>query len=298
MTAAARARDRLTRISIAATMAGPIEYAEEGSGPPVLLLHGDCSCCRERVIHPPLANAGFRLLVPSRPGHGRTPLSVGRTAAAAAEAMAGLTASLGIARAAVVAVGSAGPTAISLAAQYPKLVSALVLQSAVACSPSSPWARPASHRRLFTSCHGLTWGLLRFAARLAPRIIAVRLLAIASTRDTLDSRARLRRSDLDAVRRFLSCDSSGAGSLADWSHEVADADLAAIAAPTLIVHARDDRSVPFAGAERAHAFIKGSQLVAPGTGGHFLWLGPGSEEVTQRVIAFLKSLPRGILPGS
>lgn len=286
------------RITIVDTAAGPIEYAEEGSGPPVLLLHGDWSCCRERVVHPPLANAGFRIIVPSRPGHGRTPLTVGASAAAAADAMAAFAAAIGIARAAVVAVSSGGPTAVALAARHPRLVSALVLQSAVACSPSTPWARPASHRRLFTRRLGLRWRLLRLAAGVAPRLVARRLLAIGSTRDTLDARARLRRSDLEAVRRFFSCDASGAGSLADWRHEVSDADLAAIRAPTLIVHARDDRSVPYAGAERAHALVRGSLLAGVGSGGHFLWFGPGAEEVTQRVIAFLKSTPRDILPGS
>lgn len=283
------------RIGVAETEAGPIEYAEGGSGRVILLLHGGSSSCRERIVHPPLANAGFRLIVPSRPGRGRTPLSVGRTAAAAADAMAGLLAALGIERAMVVAVSSAGPTAVAFAARHPERVSGLVLQSAVACPASSPWGRPASHRRFYTGCHGLRWRLLGLAARLLPRLIAVRMLAVTSTRDTLDIRARLRRSDLEAVRRFFSCDSSAAGALADWDHEVSDADLAAVRAPALIVHARDDRSVPFAGAERAHALIPGSQIVAPGAGGHFLWIGPGAEEITQRVISFLKALPPVIL---
>jgi esterase/lipase len=65
------------RIAFADTAAGQIEFAEEGSGRAILLLHGDCGSCRERTVHPPLVNAGFRLIVPSRPGHGRTPLSVG-----------------------------------------------------------------------------------------------------------------------------------------------------------------------------------------------------------------------------
>lgn len=277
------------RIAIAHTAAGPIEYAEEGAGRAVLLLHGEASCCRERVMHPPLANAGFRLVVPSRPGYGRTPLHVGRTAADAADAMSGLLASLGIARAIVVAVSSAGPTAVLLAARHPDRVSGLVLQSAVCCSASSPWGRPSSVREYFTGHFGLRWRLLGLAARLAPRLVAVRMLALTSTRDTLDIRARLRRSDLEAVQRFFSCDASAAGALADWDHELTDADLAAVRVPTLIVHGRDDRSVPFAGAERARALITGSQLVAPATGGHFLWLGPGAEEITQRVIAFLKS---------
>ena len=283
------------RIAFVDTAAGPIEFADEGSGRAILLLHGDCGSCRERTVHPPLENAGFRLIEPSRPGHGRTPLSVGRTAAEAADAMAGLLAALGIPRAIVAAVSSAGPTAIALAARHPHRVSALVLQSAVTCSPSSPWARPSPHRRFFAADHGLRWRLLGLAARLVPRLVAVRMLAATSSRDTLDIRARLRRSDLEAVRRFFACDSSAAGAAADWDHEVSEADLAVIRAPTLVVHSRDDRTVPFAGAARARSLIPGARLVAPGTGGHFLWIGPGAEEVTQRVIAFLKSLPPDIL---
>lgn len=283
------------RIAVARTAAGEIEYAEGGTGPAVLLLHGECASCRERIVHPPLVNAGYRLVVPSRPGYGRTPLAVGRTAADAADAMAGLIASLGIARTAVVAVSSAGPTAVLLAARHPELVSGLVLQSAVACPAASICGRPSSHRRFFTGPHGLRWRLAGLAALLAPRLAAMRLLAVASLRDTTDIRARLRRSDLEAVRRFFSCDSSAAGALADWDHELTDADLAAVRVPTLVVHGRDDRSVPFAGARRAHALVRGSQLAAVAGGGHALWLGPGAEEVTQRIIAFLKSLPSAIL---
>jgi pimeloyl-ACP methyl ester carboxylesterase len=116
------------------------------------------------------------------------------------------------------------------------------------------------------------------------------MLAVTSSHDTLDIRARLKRSDLEAVRRFFSSGSSAAGALADWDHDVPEAHLAAVRVPTLIVHSRDDRSVPFAGAKRAHDLIPGSHLIAPATGGHFLWIGPGAEEITQRVIAFLKAL--------
>lgn len=279
------------RIAVARTAAGDIEYAEGGTGPAVLLLHGECSSCRERIAHPPLVNAGYRLVVPSRPGYGRTPLSVGRTAVDAADALAGLLTALGIPRAAVVAVSSAGPTAVLLAARHPARVSGLVLQSAVVCPAASSWGRPSSQRRFFTGPHGLRWRLAGLAALLAPRLAAALLLAAASLRDTTDIRARLRRSDLEAVRRFFSCDSSAAGALADWDHGLSDADLAAVRVPTLIVHGRDDRSAPFDGARRAHALIRGSRLAATADGGHVLWLGPGAEEVTQRIIAFLKSLP-------
>jgi pimeloyl-ACP methyl ester carboxylesterase len=279
------------RIAVTDTAAGPIEYTVEGSGRAVLFLHGDCGSCRERIIHPPLVNAGFRLIVPSRPGHGRTPLSVGPTAAGAADALAGLIGTLRIARTIVVAVSSAGPTAVALARRHPDLVSGLVLESALTCPASSPGGRLSSHRRFFTGCHRLRWKLLGLAAHLMPRLVAVRMLAVTSLRDTFDIRVRLKRSDLQATRRFFSGGSSAAGALADWDHDVAEADLAAIRVPTLIVHSRDDRAVPFAGARRAYALIPGAELVAPATGGHFLWIGPGAEEITQRVIAFLKSVP-------
>lgn len=261
---------------VAATAAGPIEYTDTGSGPVVLLLHGACSTGRERVVHPPLARAGFRLVIPSRPGHGRTPLMVDATPARAADAMAALLAAIGIERAMVVAVSTGAPTGANLAARHPGLVSGLVLESALIAPPSGE----------ILPCHGLRGKLLRLAATIAPRLAAARLLAATTTRP--GSSGLLRRADLEAVRRFCSDRDPQAGSLADRSHTIEDAVLASIRAPTLLVHGRGDRAAPFSGAERAHALIPRSRLFAAEAAGHLLWLGPAAEQTTQRVIAFLK----------
>jgi pimeloyl-ACP methyl ester carboxylesterase len=257
---------------IADTISGPIEYADEGSGPVVLFLHGACASGRERVLHPPLVRAGFRVVMPSRPGHGRTPLAAGRTPEQSAEAMAALLDALGIVRAMVFAVSTGGPTGAVLAARRPDLVAGLVLESAV-IDPLAADILP---------CQGLPGRLLRLAAVIAPRLAAARLLGAPTPYE------RLRRADYEAVHRFFLDRRSGAGEAADRSHAVDDAVLVSIRVPTLVVHGRRDRTVPFAGARRAVARVPGARLFAPAAAGHFLWLGPGAEETTQRVIAFLK----------
>jgi pimeloyl-ACP methyl ester carboxylesterase len=259
-------------ITIADTKAGPIEYADEGSGPVVLLLHGACSSCRERVVHPPLARAGFRVVIPSRPGHGRTPLAAGRTPEQAAEAMAALLDALGIGRAMVLAISTGASTGAVFAARRPDLVAGLVLESAV-IDPLAADILP---------CQGLSGRLLRFAAVIAPRIAANRLLAATSSPE------RLRRSDYEALRRFFLDHRSRAGEIADRSHTVDNAVLASIRIPTLVIHGCRDQAVSFTNARRAAALVPGARLFAPAAAGHFLWLGPGAEETTQRVIAFMK----------
>ena len=71
---------------IVQTSRGPIEYTLLGKGPVVLVCHGTSSNCFSTAESEPLVAAGFSVLTPSRPGYGRTPLEVGRSAALACEA--------------------------------------------------------------------------------------------------------------------------------------------------------------------------------------------------------------------
>ena len=65
---------------LAATASGLTEYSRAGTGPAVLLVHGGHSNCGEEFGVPELLDAGFSVVIPSRPGYGRTPLSTGPTA--------------------------------------------------------------------------------------------------------------------------------------------------------------------------------------------------------------------------
>jgi hypothetical protein len=75
------------------TAKGPIEYAEVGHGPVVLMVHGDPGGYDQiyQVLKIDDAEHGdFRYVIPSRPGYLRTPLIVGKTPKEQAEAFAAL----------------------------------------------------------------------------------------------------------------------------------------------------------------------------------------------------------------
>jgi pimeloyl-ACP methyl ester carboxylesterase len=126
------------------TALGPIEVAELGAGPAVVLLHGTPGSWRQAV---PLAEdlaPTNRVLLPSRPGYGRTPLRNGRTAEAQAALLSSLLDALAIDRATVVGISGGGPTALAFAQHQPDRTDGLALLCALAAHMMNlPWqARP------------------------------------------------------------------------------------------------------------------------------------------------------------
>ena len=167
---------------IAQTSKGPIEYTLTGNGPMVLVCHGTSSNCFASEVTIPLVEAGFSVLTPSRPGYGRTPLNVGRTAAQAAQALIALLDSLSIQMCSVIAISGGGPTGIALAAGLPQRVSHLILVEAV----SSPENRPneasyKSQTAFYGPMHIVIWGMLGVMSRISPRSMARQTLTIFST---------------------------------------------------------------------------------------------------------------------
>src|ERR1700685_3518703 len=125
------------------TSKGPIEYAEIGHGPPVLLTHGDPGGYDQvyQMVKLEGAEHGVsRYIIPSRPGYLRTPLSVGRTPKEQAEAFAALLDTLKIDKVAVIGGSGGGPSAIEFAALYPERCVALVLQAAITMRIVAPKA--------------------------------------------------------------------------------------------------------------------------------------------------------------
>ncbi|MEZ4727467.1 MAG: alpha/beta hydrolase [Caldilineaceae bacterium] len=62
-----------------------------------------------------------------------------------------------------------------------------------------------------------------------------------------------------------------------------------ITTPALIIHSRNDHSVPFDHALLAQAQIKGAKLWEAQTWGHLIWLGEGAPAVNEAVINFLQT---------
>jgi len=274
---------------IAQTSRGPIEYTLLGSGPVVLVCHGTSSSCFSTEQAGPLAEAGFSLLTPSRPGYGRTPLAVGPGAAEAAQALIALLDSLAISTCAVVAISGGGPTGVALAAGFPERVRRLVLAEAITYPENRPNEAGYKNQMAFYGpMHDVTWAMLGLMSRLSARSMARQTLAIFSTHDPQDGLRQLSPDGVRGIARFYQGRSSRQAALSDATHTVGAGLLEKIKQPTLVIHSREDSSVPFAHAEWSLAHIPQAELVEAGIAGHFFWVDPQYPRICQRLIAFLK----------
>ncbi len=124
-----RARTRVaTGSQVIATRCGPIEYAEIGSGPAILGIHGAGGGFDQGLaLVSPFATKGYRVIVMSRFGYLRTPVPPHPSIALQADAHACLLDALGVRSAAVVGVSAGAPSALEFALRYPARCTALIL---------------------------------------------------------------------------------------------------------------------------------------------------------------------------
>ena len=86
--------------------------------------------------------------------------------------------------------------------------------------------------------------------------------------------------------------SSRTGALTDLKHTVGKKLLQKVGLPTLVIHSREDKSVPFSNAERSLAHIPHAELCESGCTGYFYWVGPDYPRVSQQLIAFFRGEAR------
>jgi pimeloyl-ACP methyl ester carboxylesterase len=245
------------------TASGPVEYAERGEGEPVLAVHGTLGGWDQGLVTAEFLRVnGFRIIAPSRPGYLGTPLSTGRSFVQQGDALAALLDELQIARLIVFAASGGGPAAYELAARHADRVSKLVQVDAV-CTPGSIPLRAARLAARDPIARAQLW-LLAHAPR--PTLTALFRLAGDDTRAVASERAALlaaipgRTATLEAtLRASLGSARRRPGMTNDFT-PFTPAPLERVTCPTLIVHARADKTVPPASAEYAHAQISGSEL--------------------------------------
>jgi pimeloyl-ACP methyl ester carboxylesterase len=119
--------------------------------------------------------------------------------------------------------------------------------------------------------------------------MARQTMAIFSTHDPDDAIGRLSPEGFEAIRRFYQGHSSRKGALNDAAHTVGREKLQAIKGPVLIVHSREDKSVPFAHAEWAMQNIPQARLCETGFTGHFIWVDPEYTMTNKQMADFLQN---------
>ena len=286
----AAARATVARGSVMdATGSGPIEYGEQGSGVPLLSIHGAGGGFDQGLaLAADFVDGGFRVIAPSRFGYLRTPIPSNASDAVQADAHAALLAALGVSAAIVVGVSAGARSAIELAIRHPQKVAALILIVPATYTPSSPVDIEGSRASRFAfwlvniGADFIWWLAGKLAPSVLIRFLGVRpeLVAVAPEAER-DRVARIVGAIEPLSLRF-------AGINVDSIPAMRRLALERVTAPTLVISARDDLFNTLPAAEFTTREIPGATLHVFDTGGHLL-VGRG-QETRDVVRAFLRGI--------
>jgi len=276
--------------NIIQTTQGIIEYREKGAatGPAMLVLNGGHINCDSLVANLDLLlNLGYRVIIPSRPGYGRTPLSTGKTTEEAADAMVALLDGLGIEKTSVMAISAGGRTALQLAGRHPARVEKLILQCALS---HDYWPEPITKIIAYVLFNPLTegafWTVFRWIARSNPTGTLKMMMKNLTTLNPDEVVNHMTAEQQAMTLQMITESRSGAGFLNDVKHR--SGDLSRITAPTFIVHSRFDGGVDFTHAEYSARHIRQAQLFEVPAESHLMWFGPANIAIEARLAEFLR----------
>lgn len=240
-------RRLVQRSIVVQTAAGRVEYAEVGSGVPVLMLHGTpggYDTILNLVEATDSMGQGLRVIAPSRPGYLRTPLESGATPEQQARLYAALLDKLGVAKVFVMGASGGGPSAMQFAMQYPERCAGLVLEAAVT-------HKIVVQQRSFPP-------LLQDFLLSVFRESAARDLQASDPTDP--NLTKLGHGLFDSLIPSAPRAVGLANDLEQYSR-IGDWDLGKIRCPTLIIQGTADTDVPPSHAKFAHSKIANSELM-------------------------------------
>lgn len=271
--------------TIAKTAKGPIEYRLEGSGPTIVVLNGGHCSRASRLSHEHLTEHGFSVLTPSRPGYDNTPSDVGKTAQAAADALAALLDTLQIQEANVIGISAAGPTALAFAQRHSNRTRKLILESAMVTDWDEPTKRRA--RVVFGRAEKVTWAAMHMMLKLFPTVMIKALMHDLTILDVDEVIKRMSQDDLAFIKRMIQTSRSGTGFMNDIEHRVDN--LAAITKPVLVMYSPNDKTVSPKNARRVADEVATCELYEVLCDTHLIWIGKFAKDVWQKRLSFLQS---------
>jgi pimeloyl-ACP methyl ester carboxylesterase len=266
---------------VLATQCGPIQYAELGAGPPVLIVHGAGGGYDQGAFFAGAIGGSFRWIAPSRFGFLGTPAPPGADSASQADAHACLLDRLQIDRVGVVGVSMGGPSALVFARRYPHRTTSLVLISAASHAIAS---RPALLAAMFeVFLHDFVfWALVQ----VAPTALLAALGVPSKVQRRLSGAEKARL--IEFVRSIVPMAARRDGQLLEQHMSEYECEqIADIEAPTLIVHATDDTLIPFEHGQFSAQRIPRAELFPMKAGGHLALLLDANAGARNRVLEFL-----------
>lgn len=289
------ARARLAgRSHVADSPYGPLEYADAGEGPVILLIHGSGGGFDQGLTFgASLPAQGFRVIAPSRFGYLRSAMPAEATPALQADALAWLLDELGVERA-VIFGGSAGALSASqLAIRRPDLCRGLILGVPALYAPGrAPDTNPAPRgavRAMIRAALGsdfLFWAGIKATPDLMTRLVLATDPALLIGQPA--SEHQRVRAVLNGIlpirerREGLLMDGDTAGAPPPYP-------ISSIDCPILAVSTRDDLYGTGPAAEWTARQAKDGRAIIYSDGGH-LWVGHDSD-LWKAAAAFARNAP-------
>jgi pimeloyl-ACP methyl ester carboxylesterase len=259
---AARARLAATERHVVSTRWGVVEYAERGSGAPVLVVHGIFQNCVSGLFTVREMLTGRRVITPSRFGYLGSSMPQNATPAAQADAFAELLDALAIGRIDVVGISAGATSALQLALRHPGRVRHLAVL--VGNLPGSPTAivQPSWTKRI--NRQFVMWALRTLAPSTTARLVSAVPRAFAMSAEDV----RYANEFIDTL--FPMSPGGFNFDLFVSNADVSSCSLEAIRVPTLIVHTKDDQLASHGASQRAAERIPGARFVSLDSGGHLM----------------------------
>jgi pimeloyl-ACP methyl ester carboxylesterase len=276
------------------TACGPVEYSEAGTGDPVLYFHGTGVTGDVMLeVEESMIEAGFRLIVPNRPGYGRTTLSPHHSAAGCAKVAAALLDSLGIRHVSVMGSSGGAAFATSFAINYPGRTLSLVLL----CPQLHRW----DHKRWLPKTSRWTLPLLKhpFLRTLLLKLYRIQLRRMKVT-ELLKTEAGDRYPEiagdpaseilgtltLAAMVQGTKCEGFENDFIIFTNEEIIGTN-GAMETPTLVIH---DSKDPLAPVDHVDWFVSKfpkCEKFSVHAAGHLIWVGPDADVMHKARVLFI-----------
>ena len=268
---------------IAETKLGPIEYKMIGDKGPVLMsIHGSPGGYDQNI----LSSDAFRILILSRPGYLRTPLSVGQTAAEQATAYSELLEVLGIQKVVVMGISGGGPSSMEFAAKFPEKTLGLIAFEAVSYSEDYANKFPEDESMLNGSDFSM-WAGLYYMSFLGAKKKAAMMLPNLKNRMRLTSNPK-NVAKLKSMEWSIWPMSLRREGVANDYQQFVDLSIPfeKINVPTLAIHGNEDINVDLSHARKVIEKVQGSELKIIDEGDHMMMF-THSEEIDSLIKEFI-----------
>lgn len=296
------------------TALGDIQVVIKGKGPVIVALHGGFGGWNQgELVASNIAEQGYKVIIPSRPGYLSTPIFTNplssppqeTSASSQADLLAAMLDSLGIAKAVVIGFSAGAPVAYEFGLRHPARTKAVVLES-IGANPnedgpfyailglilstetaSVDYATYLLHLSLKNDFYSTALEFLPDDTTLTGAALEERnnyvlnhISQYAFLRQMLIATIPISPRLLGTLNDFLGVDY--------WTTTFTPPSPTQYSLPTLIIQAINDSNGFYPTAQSVNSSIPTSQLISVAESGHFIWLGPFTAQWENQLFAFLK----------